>query len=319
MNINQVVKITGLTKKAIYYYESKGLIEPEYNPENGYRIFKENHIQQLSVIAALRQIDVSIEDIKKVLSNEKSLKGLFVSHLKSIDKSISSMENDKLAITSFIQNSPSITINNIDAENLVKLRKSLEFNQIEKVDFISRQFQRIFPGNLGKLYFLIISNYITTPIDNDQKKIAWLELIEDLDNIETVQLTPEIENFLNSNKFEEWVNRSQLNLKSSLKNVIEMEESEIKSKVDSNLEKHNVLNPNDISFMENFAKLQNYIHSNEAFALFIEKSKKNFEILCPIFEDIQKKLNFIKNHVLENGSPQFLSELQRIKDEIQKN
>lgn len=41
MTIDEVKKKTGLTKKAINYYEMKGLINPTYNQTNRYRDFSE--------------------------------------------------------------------------------------------------------------------------------------------------------------------------------------------------------------------------------------------------------------------------------------
>lgn len=37
MNISDVAKITGLTSKAIRFYEEKGLVTPPMRSENGYR------------------------------------------------------------------------------------------------------------------------------------------------------------------------------------------------------------------------------------------------------------------------------------------
>lgn len=39
MNISDVAKITGLTSKAIRFYEEKGLVTPPMRSENGYRTY----------------------------------------------------------------------------------------------------------------------------------------------------------------------------------------------------------------------------------------------------------------------------------------
>lgn len=48
MTIQEVIEKTGLTKKAVNYYEQKGLIKPEYNSSNHYRNFSENDLKKLS-------------------------------------------------------------------------------------------------------------------------------------------------------------------------------------------------------------------------------------------------------------------------------
>ena len=50
MLINEVCKITDLTKKAIEYYTLKGLISPSVL-ENGYRDYNENDIERLNKIS----------------------------------------------------------------------------------------------------------------------------------------------------------------------------------------------------------------------------------------------------------------------------
>lgn len=46
MTINDVEKITGLTKKSIRYYEEKGLILPK-RLDNDYRSYNEEDVQKL--------------------------------------------------------------------------------------------------------------------------------------------------------------------------------------------------------------------------------------------------------------------------------
>ena len=67
MKINEVEKITGLTKKAIRLYEDRGLITV-CRSENGYRDYSENDVTILEKIKLLRTAGVSITDIKLLLS-----------------------------------------------------------------------------------------------------------------------------------------------------------------------------------------------------------------------------------------------------------
>ena len=64
MNIKVVSEKTGLTKKAIKYYESEGLISPLKNNDNNYREYTDNDIVKLNLIGALRVIDIPISEIK---------------------------------------------------------------------------------------------------------------------------------------------------------------------------------------------------------------------------------------------------------------
>ena len=72
MRINDVQKITGLTKKAIRLYENKGIICISRD-ENGYRNYSENDIRILKTVRILRSAGISISDIKLYISGVLNL------------------------------------------------------------------------------------------------------------------------------------------------------------------------------------------------------------------------------------------------------
>lgn len=84
MKINEVEKITGLTKKAIRLYEVRGLITVGRS-ENGYRDYSENDVSILERIKLLRTAGVSITDIKLLFSNMLSLDDVVEKRKKEID------------------------------------------------------------------------------------------------------------------------------------------------------------------------------------------------------------------------------------------
>ena len=65
MKINEVSKRTNLTKKAINYYEEKGLISPDLD-ESGHRDFSEGDMEVLNKIGILRSLGLSLDEIKRV-------------------------------------------------------------------------------------------------------------------------------------------------------------------------------------------------------------------------------------------------------------
>ena len=67
MNIKVVSEKTGLTKKAIKYYESEGLISPLKNSDNNYREYTDNDIVKLNLIGALRVTCVNLMIFSKIL------------------------------------------------------------------------------------------------------------------------------------------------------------------------------------------------------------------------------------------------------------
>lgn len=70
MRILQAAETLHTTAKAIRFYEKEGLLKPEKDASNGYRNFNENDLLRLSTILALREIDIPVADIKKLLEND---------------------------------------------------------------------------------------------------------------------------------------------------------------------------------------------------------------------------------------------------------
>ncbi|MCP6612281.1 MerR family transcriptional regulator, partial [Klebsiella pneumoniae] len=54
MNISDVVKKTGLTSKAMRFYEEKGLVTPPLRSENGYSTYSEQHLDELRLLLQAR-------------------------------------------------------------------------------------------------------------------------------------------------------------------------------------------------------------------------------------------------------------------------
>lgn len=68
MNIKEVEKITGISSQNIRFYEKEGLIKPNRDDNNGYRVYSETDIKLLKMIKMLRMLDMPVGDIKELLS-----------------------------------------------------------------------------------------------------------------------------------------------------------------------------------------------------------------------------------------------------------
>ena len=72
MLINEVESKVGLTKKSIRFYEDNGLISPNRS-ENSYRTYNDEDIRMLRIIKFLRNLNVSVNDIKKLQNGKLTL------------------------------------------------------------------------------------------------------------------------------------------------------------------------------------------------------------------------------------------------------
>ena len=79
MQIKEAAALCGLTEKAIRLYEEKGLITPQYTEINGrkFRDYDAQTIEQLKVIAGLRQSFFSIEQIAAMQNTPEDIPAIF--------------------------------------------------------------------------------------------------------------------------------------------------------------------------------------------------------------------------------------------------
>lgn len=86
MLINEVESIVGLSKKSIRYYEQVGLLNPKRLHHNDYRDYSEEDIMVLKKIKFLRELDVSIHDLKKLTVGELSLVECLQDKIKKLEE-----------------------------------------------------------------------------------------------------------------------------------------------------------------------------------------------------------------------------------------
>lgn len=69
MKINEVAKLTGVTVRALHYYDEIGLLNPSEITDAGYRMYDGNALAALQQILFFRELDFSLADIKVIMTN----------------------------------------------------------------------------------------------------------------------------------------------------------------------------------------------------------------------------------------------------------
>jgi len=67
MEIRELAQITGVADTTIRYYEDIQILPPPARKENGYREYRESDVERLRLVAGLRRLDFSLDDIKEIL------------------------------------------------------------------------------------------------------------------------------------------------------------------------------------------------------------------------------------------------------------
>ncbi|REE88639.1 MerR-like DNA binding protein [Paenibacillus taihuensis] len=70
MKINELAQKLHMTRRAIRLYESKGLLQPVRGEDNGYRYYSDNDAWRLQTIGSLREMGLSLDQIKALIEKQ---------------------------------------------------------------------------------------------------------------------------------------------------------------------------------------------------------------------------------------------------------
>jgi|GEM_PF-729205 len=204
MKISEVKALTGLTKKALNYYEENGLIKPCVSEENGYRNYSDKDVEVLTQIATLRRFGLSVKEIKEALKSPEALLKVMAEYTEKLTKQINEMEKCKTVLSSCVNDLKS---DNADIKKVTEdmniLSKALEMNEKEREGFMITELERIFPGIYGKVLSFCFNSFLTESIDNQEKESAWMDLVKVLDNAPNLNIPVELRDSIDMDE-KEW-------------------------------------------------------------------------------------------------------------------
>lgn len=71
MTVKEISGITGISVRTLHYYDEIGLLAPSSKTESGYRLYDDKALETLRQILFFREFDISLKDIKAILTNPK--------------------------------------------------------------------------------------------------------------------------------------------------------------------------------------------------------------------------------------------------------
>lgn len=180
MLINEVIKITKLTKKAIDYYTLQNLIFPTIL-ENGYRDYSNQDIDNLNKISVLRKLDISIEEIRCILNDTSNLALQEVSVKKELDYRRDMIKKSILQKLS-------------EGKSYEEI--SVELKSIEQGKTITDKLLDAFPGYYGRFICMHFARFLNEPIKSSIQQSAYETILSFLDNIPKMDIPEELEEYL---------------------------------------------------------------------------------------------------------------------------
>ena len=160
MRLNEVIKQVDLSKRAIKFYEEKGLLKTKRD-SNGYRNYTDKDISLLKEISSYRKMGIGLSDIKGILNDKSVLKQILIEKKKEITIS----QNELEALEKFIENN-----------NIEELYDSVDYKTL--ADAI----QNSIPGFYGYYFLNHFLPYLQIRIQTKEQQEAYNRFIEFWDN-----------------------------------------------------------------------------------------------------------------------------------------
>lgn len=181
MQVNEICKQTGLTKKAVEYYQLKGLVSPKIN-ENGYREFSDSDLSCLKEIALLRKLDLSADEIKQVIdSSDKKHTLALIKQTKEIQAKAILYRLDLMEQL----------INGVD---IAEIQDRL--NLLEQQSTIKEKLLMAFPGYFGRYVSIHFGQFLNEPIKTNDQKLLYNKIVNFLDDMEPIKIPEEFQSIL---------------------------------------------------------------------------------------------------------------------------
>ena len=175
---NEVEEKTGLSRKAIEYYEDKGLIDPQ-RLENGYRDYSIEDVVILKEVSLLTKLGLSLAQVKDILLKKPSS---LSSILRAKEYALEVEEKKKEILD--------LLLKGADQDLIEEKVKALESQKT-----IYERLTDIFPGYFGQMFFAAYKPFLNEPLEAEGE-IYFKEFVDYLDSLTSFTLSKEEEAYL---------------------------------------------------------------------------------------------------------------------------
>ena len=104
LSVSQIAKQFGLSRTAILYYESMGLLKAAHRSSAGYRLYGDKEVETLRQICLYRSVGLSVRDVRHLLSgSEGAAAAVLNRRLIELEAEIGELRRHQQAIVRLLQ------------------------------------------------------------------------------------------------------------------------------------------------------------------------------------------------------------------------
>ena len=162
MKIKEIETLTNMSRDNIRFYEKCGLLIPNRN-ENGYREYSEEDVKTLKRIKLLRNLHLSIEEIKDIQTNKIDLVNHLDEHIKHLETEQINIEKSMDICKQLILDH--VTYNDLDASKYLQTFDNHELEE-DVIEPLYAPYRRFLARTIDFNFYAIIIYFIVFVIFN---------------------------------------------------------------------------------------------------------------------------------------------------------
>jgi DNA-binding transcriptional MerR regulator len=157
-SIGDLAKASGLTVRTLYHYDEIGLVVASERTTSGHRRYTPDDVRRLYQVRSLRQLGLSLEEVRSALSRSDSLRPIFQAQLAALTEQVQQAEVLRSRIAALL-----------DGHTSESLLSTLEMMSVYESYFTADQLSdlRSRAASMG-------------PEAVEALKASWLELVQQL-------------------------------------------------------------------------------------------------------------------------------------------
>jgi DNA-binding transcriptional MerR regulator len=140
--VKQLSRLAGITPRTLHYYDQVGLLKPSQVGDNGYRYYGEESLQRLQQVLLYRQLDMPIENIKRIMARRDfDAISALESHKEALHRRIAQLER--------LINTVDDTINHLKGKKEMSQKQLFEpFNDEQQAAYEKEAMQMYDPATV---------------------------------------------------------------------------------------------------------------------------------------------------------------------------
>ena len=131
--VGELAKMAGLTIRTLRYYDQIGLFSPSAHTDAGYRLYNERDLARLQQILSLKELGLSLEQMKSVLAGDRvgllEIVSLQISRLKENIRRQEKLMRELESVSSRMRRNESLSV-----EHFARLMQAMRMNHETYLD-----------------------------------------------------------------------------------------------------------------------------------------------------------------------------------------